>query len=150
MVLFTIHGVIMIFIVVIPGLAAVFGNFFLPILIGAKDVAFPKLNLFSWYLFITGAILGVLSQFTGNGPPDTGWTFYVPYSAESSTNVIFALTAAFILGFSSILTGLNFIVTIHRMRAPGMGWFRMPLFPWALYATAWIQVLATPIIGITF
>jgi len=147
--LFTIHGVIMIFIVVIPGLAAVFGNFFLPILIGAKDVAFPKLNLFSWYLFITGAILGVLSQFTGNGPPDTGWTFYVPYSAESSTNVIFALTAAFILGFSSILTGLNFIVTIHRMRAPGMGWFKMPLFPWALYATAWIQVLATPIIGIT-
>jgi cytochrome c oxidase subunit 1 len=147
--IFTIHGVIMIFVIVIPALPAIFGNFFLPILIGAKDVAFPRLNLFSYYLFLAGAILGVLSQFAGDGPPDTGWTFYVPYSAESSTNVIFALTAAFILGFSSILTGLNFIVTIHRMRAPGMGWFRMPLFPWSLYATAWIQVLATPIIGIT-
>jgi len=147
--IFTIHGVIMIFVIVIPALPAIFGNFFLPILIGAKDVAFPRLNLFSYYLFLAGAILGVLSQFAGNGPPDTGWTFYVPYSAESSTNVIFALTAAFILGFSSILTGMNFIVTIHRMRAPGMGWFRMPLFPWSLYATAWIQVLATPIIGIT-
>lgn len=146
---FTIHGVIMIFIVVIPGLAAVFGNFFLPIMIGAKDVAFPKLNLFSWYVYITGAILGVLSQFAGDGPPDTGWTFYVPYSAEANSNVVFALTAAFVLGFSSILTGLNFIVTIHRMRAPGMSFFRMPLFPWSLYATAWIQVLATPIVGIT-
>jgi cytochrome c oxidase subunit 1 len=146
---FTIHGIIMIFVIVIPGLAAVFGNFFLPIMIGAKDVAFPKLNLFSWYIYITGATLAVLSQFIGGGSPDTGWTFYVPYSAESSTNVIFALLAAFILGFSSILTGLNFIVTIHRMRAPGMTWFKMPLFPWSLYATAWIQVLATPIIGIT-
>jgi cytochrome c oxidase subunit 1 len=147
--IFTIHGVIMVFIIVIPGIAAIFGNFFLPIMIGARDVAFPKLNLFSWYLYITGAVLGVLSQFAGDGPPDTGWTFYVPYSAESATNVIYALTAAFILGFSSILTGLNFIVTIHRMRAPGMTWFRMPLFPWSLYATAWIQVLATPIVGIT-
>ena len=147
--IFTIHGVIMIFVIVIPGLAAVFGNFFLPIMIGAKDVAFPRLNLFSWYLFIIGAILGVASQFAGSGPPDTGWIFYVPYSAKSKPNVIFELTAAFILGFSSILTGLNFIVTIHRMRAPGMSWFKMPLFPWALYATAWIQVLATPIVGIT-
>ncbi|MEZ4997711.1 MAG: cbb3-type cytochrome c oxidase subunit I [Bacteroidales bacterium] len=147
--LFTIHGIIMIFVIVIPGLAAVFGNFFLPILIGARDVAFPKLNLFSWYLYITGAVLGVLSQFMGSGPPDTGWTFYVPYSVESATSVIWALTAAFILGFSSILTGLNFIVTIHRMRAPGMKWLRMPLFPWAIYATSWIQVLATPIVGIT-
>jgi cytochrome c oxidase subunit 1 len=146
---FTIHGIIMIFVIVIPGLAAVFGNFFLPILIGARDVAFPKLNLFSWYLYMIGAILGVLSQFMGSGPPDTGWTFYVPYSVESATSVIWALTAAFILGFSSILTGLNFIVTIHRMRAPGMKWMRMPLFPWAIYATAWIQVLATPIVGIT-
>ncbi len=126
---FTIHGIIMIFVIVIPGLAAVFGNFFLPILIGARDVAFPKLNLFSWYLYMIGAILGVLSQFMGSGPPDTGWTFYVPYSVESATSVIWALTAAFILGFSSILTGLNFIVTIHRMRAPGMKWMRMPLFP---------------------
>jgi cytochrome c oxidase subunit 1 len=147
--MFTIHGIIMIFVIVIPALPAIFGNFFLPILIGAKDVAFPKLNLFSFYLYLIGAIFGVLSQFIGGGAPDTGWTFYVPYSAESSTNVIYALIAAFILGFSSILTGLNFIVTIHRMRAPGMGWFRMPLFPWSIYATAWIQVLATPIIGIT-
>jgi cytochrome c oxidase subunit I len=147
--MFTIHGIIMIFVIVIPALPAIFGNFFLPIMIGARDVAFPRLNLLSFYLFIIGAIFGVLSQFIGGGAPDTGWTFYVPYSAQSSTNVIYALIAAFILGFSSILTGLNFIVTMHRMRAPGMGWFRMPLFPWSLYATAWIQVLATPIVGIT-
>ena len=147
--LFTIHGIIMIFVIVIPGLPVVFGNFFLPILIGARDVAFPRLNLFSFYLYILGAVLGILSQFAGSGPPDTGWTFYVPYSAQSSTNVIFALTAAFVLGFSSILTGLNFIVTIHRLRAPGMTFTKMPLFPWALYATGWVQVLATPIIGIT-
>lgn len=147
--MFTVHGIIMVFIIVIPGLATIFGNFFLPILIGAKDVAFPRLNLFSWYLYMTGAILAILSQFIGGKTPDTGWTFYVPYSVESSTNVIWALTAAFVLGFSSILTGLNFIVTIHRLRAPGMKWMRMPLFPWAIYATAWIQVLATPIIGIT-
>jgi cytochrome c oxidase subunit 1 len=147
--MFTLHGIIMIFIVVIPGLAAVFGNIFLPIMIGAKDVAFPKLNLFSWYLYIGGACLGLYSQFAQGHSPDTGWTFYVPYSAEASSNVVIALTAAFTLGFASILTGLNFIVTIHRMRAPGMTWFRMPLFPWSLYATAWIQLLATPIVGIT-
>jgi cytochrome c oxidase subunit 1 len=139
----------MIFLVVIPGLAAVFGNFCLPILIGARDVAFPRLNLFSWYIYIFGAILAVWSQFAGSGPPDTGWTFYAPYSTQTNTNVVAAVLAAFVLGFSSILTGLNFIVTIHRMRAPGMTWFRMPLFPWSLYATAWIQVLATPIVGIT-
>ena len=146
---FTLHGVIMIFMVVIPGLSAVFGNIVMPIMIGAEDVAFPKLNLFSWYIFVLGAILAVLSQFTGNGPPDTGWTFYAPYSTQTQTNVVFAVFAAFVLGFSSILTGLNFIVTIHRMRAPGMTWFRMPLFPWSLYATAWIQLLATPVVGIT-
>lgn len=146
---FTVHGIIMIFMVVIPGLAAVFGNFFLPILIGAPDVAFPKLNLLSWWIYIAGSILAVASQFAADGAPDTGWTFYAPYSTESGTNVMFAVFAAFVLGFSSILTGLNFIVTIHRMRAPGMSWFRMPLFPWSLYATAWIQVLATPIVGIT-
>ncbi len=147
--LFTVHGVIMIFMVVIPGLSAVFGNFFLPILIGAKDVSFPKLNLFSWYLFMFGSILAVASQLLKNGPPDTGWTFYAPYSTTTGTNVIVATTAAFILGFSSILTGLNFIVTVHRMRAPGMKFFNMPLFPWSLYATAWIQLLATPVVGIT-
>ncbi|MFZ4456633.1 MAG: cytochrome c oxidase subunit I [Bacteroidales bacterium] len=146
---FTLHGIIMIFMVVIPGLSAVFGNFFLPILIGAKDVAFPRLNLFSWYLFIIGSIVAVLSQLLKDGPPDTGWTFYAPYSASTGTNVITALTAAFILGFSSILTGLNFLVTVHRMRAPGMRFFNMPLFPWSIYATAWIQLLATPVVGIT-
>lgn len=146
---FTLHGIIMIFLIVIPGLAAVFGNFFLPIHIGAKDVAFPKLNLLSWYIYIIGGLIALYSQFAAGNAPDTGWTFYVPYSAQSATNVILALLGAFILGFSSILTGLNFIVTVHRLRAPGMGWFRMPLFPWSLYATAWIQVLATPILGIT-
>lgn len=147
--LFTLHGVIMIFLVVIPGIPASFGNFFLPIMIGAKDVAFPKLNLFSYYLYILGALAAVASQFAGGGPPDTGWTFYAPYSFKTTTNMLPAVTAAFILGFSSILTGLNFIVTIHRLRCPGMKFMKMPLFPWTLYGTAWIQLLATPIVGIT-
>lgn len=146
---FTLHGVIMIFMIVVPGIPAIFGNFFLPIQIGAQDVAFPRLNLFSWYVYIFGVIIAVWSQFGGGGAPDTGWTFYAPYSFKTTTNMLPAVLAAFVLGFSSILTGLNFIVTIHRMRAPGMGWFKMPLFPWALYGTAWIQVLATPIVGIT-
>ncbi|HNY02660.1 MAG TPA: cbb3-type cytochrome c oxidase subunit I, partial [Bacteroidales bacterium] len=147
--IFTIHGIIMIFTVVIPGLAAVFGNFAMPIMIGAKDVAFPRLNLLSFYLYVAGAAIALTSQFIGNGPPDTGWTFYAPYSIQTHTNVVAAVFGAFVLGFSSILTGLNFIVTIHRLRAPGMTFFKMPLFPWSLYATAWIQVLATPIVGIT-
>ena len=147
--MFTLHGVIMIFLFVIPGLPAVMGNFFLPILIGAKDVAFPRLNLLSWYFFIIGAILAVCSLFTGGGAPDTGWTFYAPYSIRTTTNVSLAVFAAFVLGFSSILTGLNFVTTIHRMRAPGMTWHRLPLFVWSLYATGWVQVLATPIVGIT-
>ena len=147
--LFTVHGVIMIFMFVIPGLPAVFGNFFMPILIGSRDVAFPRINLLSWYFFAVGSVLAILSLFTGNGPPDTGWTFYVPFSIRTSTNVTLAVFAAFILGMSSILTGLNFITTIHRLRAPGMTWHRMPLFVWAIYSTAWIQILATPIIGIT-
>ncbi|GLH65703.1 cytochrome c oxidase subunit I [Geothrix edaphica] len=147
--LFTLHGVIMIFLFVIPGLPAVFGNFFLPILIGAKDVAFPRLNLASWYFFMAGAILAVLSLFTGGGAPDTGWSFYAPFSLKTGTNVSLAVFAAFILGFSSMLTGINFITTIHRLRAPGMKWFRMPLMCWALYSTSWIQLLATPIVAIT-
>jgi cytochrome c oxidase subunit 1 len=147
--LFTLHGIIMIFLFIIPGLPAVFGNFLLPLMIGARDVFFPRLNLLSWWLFLTGGILAVVSVFLPGGAADTGWTFYVPYSIRTSTNVFPALLAAFILGFSSIITGLNFITTIHRMRAPGMSWFKMPLFVWALYSTAWIQVLATPIIGIT-
>jgi cytochrome c oxidase subunit 1 len=147
--LFTIHGVLMIFLFVIPGLPPVFGNFMLPLLIGARDVAFPRLNLASWYFFIGGAVIVVVSLFTGGGPPDTGWTFYVPFSLKTGTNVTLAVFGAFTLGFSSMLTGINFITTIHRMRAPGMGWLRMPLFVWSLYATSWIQVLATPILAIT-
>jgi len=146
---FTVHGVIMTFMFVLPGLPAVFGNFFLPIMIGAKDVQFPRLNLLSWYFFMAGAALAVVSLFTGEGPPDTGWTFYAPYSLRTGANVSLAVFAAFILGFSSIFTGINFITTIHRMRAPGMTWHKMPLFVWSLYGTAWVQVLATPIIGIT-
>ncbi len=146
---FTLHGIIMIFLFIIPGLPAVFGNFFLPIMIGAADVAFPRLNLLSWWLFIIGGLLAIISVFLPGGAPDTGWTFYIPYSVRTTTNVIPALMAAFILGFSSILTGLNFVVTVHRLRAPGMTFFKMPLFIWSLYSTAWIQVLATPIIGIT-
>ena len=147
--MFTLHGVIMIFLFVIPGLPAIFGNFFLPILIGAKDVAFPRLNLLSWYCFMVGAVLAVASLFLPGGFADTGWTFYVPYSLRSNSNVSLALFAAFVIGWSSILTGLNFLVTIHRMRVPGMTWFKMPLFVWSIYATAWIQVLATPVVGIT-
>ncbi len=146
---FTLHGIIMIFLVVIPAFPAVFGNFLLPLMIGAKDVFFPRLNLLSWWLFIAGGTLALVSIFLPGGAADTGWTFYVPYSIRSNTNIIPALMAAFILGFSSILTGLNFITTIHRMRAPGMTWFKMPLFVWSLYSTAWVQILATPIIGIT-
>jgi cytochrome c oxidase subunit 1 len=147
--LFTLHGVLMIFLFVIPGLPPVFGNFMLPLMIGARDVAFPRLNLASWYFFMGGAIIVIIALFTGGGPPDTGWTFYVPFSLKTGTNVTLAVFGAFILGFSSMLTGINFITTIHRLRAPGMTWFRMPLFPWALYATSWIQVLATPILAIT-
>ena len=147
--IFTVHGVIMVFLIVIPGIPAVFWNFLLPLMIGAEDVAFPRLNLLSWWIYVAGAFLVVLSLFTGGGAPDTGWTFYAPYSFKTSTNMLPAVLGAFILGFSSILTGLNFVVTIHRMRAPGMTWMRMPLFPWTLYGTGWIQLLATPVVGIT-
>ncbi len=147
--LFTLHGVIMIFLFVIPAIPAIFGNFFLPIQIGADDVFFPRLNLFSWYLFMFGGLLAVISLFSGEGFPDTGWTFYVPFSVETESNVSLTVSAAFILGMSSMLTGLNFIVTVHRMRIKGMGWFQIPLFTWSLYATAWVQLLATPVISIT-
>ncbi len=146
---FTLHGVIMIFLFIIPGIPAVFGNFVLPLIIGAEDVAFPKVNLLSWYLYVAGAILALSTLFFGEGAADTGWTFYAPYSVRTGTNVTQAVLAAFILGFSSILTGLNFLTTIHRLRAKGMTWFKMPLFVWATYATGWIQILATPVIGIT-
>ncbi|PLY07739.1 MAG: cytochrome c oxidase subunit I [Desulfuromonas sp.] len=147
--LFTLHGVIMIFLFIIPGIPAAFGNLVMPIQIGARDVAFPKLNLLSWWLYIGGAALALTALFTGGGPPDTGWTFYVPFSTQTSTNVSLATVAVFVLGFSSILTGLNFVTTIHRLRTEGMTWMRIPLFTWSLYATAWIQILATPVLGIT-
>ena len=146
--LFTIHGVVQIFLFIIPGIPASLGNFFLPILIGARDVAFPRINLASWWLYITGALMIILSVFIGGGAPDTGWTFYAPYSIRTTTNVSLALFGVIILGFSSIFTGLNFITTIHRLRAPGMTFFRMPLFVWAIYATAWMQVLATPVLAV--
>ncbi|MHC4304577.1 MAG: cytochrome c oxidase subunit I [Planctomycetota bacterium] len=148
--IFTLHGAIMIFLVIIPSVPASLGNFVLPIMLGAKDVAFPRLNLFSYYLWVIGAIFAVSSIFLGG--VDTGWTFYVPYStrADGAMNgTIMVATAVFILGFSSIFTGLNFIVTIHRLRPPGMTWFRMPLFLWAIYSTGILQIMATPVIGIT-
>ncbi|MBX3365429.1 MAG: cbb3-type cytochrome c oxidase subunit I [Phycisphaeraceae bacterium] len=148
--LMTLHGAIMVFMVIVPSIPASLGNFFLPIMIGAKDVAFPRLNLLSWWIYVAGSIFAVVSVIAGG--VDTGWTFYTPYSTMTDADhwrVVFMIAGAFILGFSSILTGLNFIVTVHKLRAPGMGWFDMPLFVWALYATAIIQVLATPVIGIT-
>ncbi|HPF70155.1 MAG TPA: cbb3-type cytochrome c oxidase subunit I [Candidatus Krumholzibacteria bacterium] len=147
--MFTLHGVIMIFLFIVPGIPAILGNIILPLQLGAEDVAFPKLNLLSWYVYMAGAVMAVTSLFTGGGAPDTGWTFYAPYSLRAGTNVSLAVMAAFVLGFSSILTGMNFITTIHRLRAKGMGFFQMPLFCWGLYATSWIQVIATPVVGIT-
>ncbi len=148
--LFTLHGAIMVFMVIVPSIPASLGNFFLPLMLGAKDVAFPRLNLLSWYIYVIGSIFAVSSIILGG--VDTGWTFYTPYSTTTGNEfgrVIFMVMGAFILGFSSILTGLNFIVTVHKLRAPGMGWFDMPLFVWAVYSSAIIQVLATPVIGIT-
>ena len=145
--LFTLHGAVMVFLVIIPSIPASLGNFFLPLMLGAKDVAFPKLNLMSFYVYILGGAFLLFSIATG--AVDTGWTFYTPYSTTTSTSVISAVTGVFILGFSSILTGVNFIVTIHKMRAPGLTWVRLPLFVWAQYATSLIQVLATPVLAIT-
>ncbi len=144
---FTLHGAIMVFLFIIPGIPAALGNFVLPLMLGAKDVAFPRLNLMSWYLWMTGAMFLLASVLTGG--VDTGWTFYTPYSTTTATHVIPVTIGVFILGFSSIFTGLNFTVTIHKLRPPGMTWFKMPLFLWAIYATALIQVLATPVLGIT-
>jgi len=145
---FTLHGVVMIFFFLIPSIPAVLGNFLIPIQIGAKDLAFPRINLLSWYIYIVGALFTLAAVFIGG--VDTGWTFYTPYSSiASNTNVTLAALGVFITGFSSILTGFNFIVTIHRMRAPGMTWFRLPLFVWAHYATSLVMVLGTPVIAIT-
>jgi cytochrome c oxidase subunit 1 len=146
---FTLHGIIMIFLFIIPGIPVALGNFFLPILIGANDVAFPRVNRLSWWLYLTGASIVLLSLVIGGHIIDTGWTFYAPYSLRTKTNVSLAVLGVFVLGFSSILTGLNFVTTVHRMRAPGMGWFRLPLFVWTLYTTGWVQMLATPVLAIT-
>jgi cytochrome c oxidase subunit 1 len=144
---FTLHGAVMIFLFIIPGIPAALGNFVLPMMLGAKDVAFPRLNLASYYFWVAGALLALVSMISG--AVDTGWTFYTPYSTTTNTAVISMVMGAFVLGFSSVFTGLNFIVTIHTMRPPGLGWFRMPLFLWGLYGTAIIQILATPVLGIT-
>ncbi len=157
--LFTLHGAIMVFLVIIPSIPGALGNFVLPMMLGAKDVAFPRLNLCSFYLWVFGAIFMVLTLLPvpylnqiipgmGDGL-DTGWTFYTPYSTKTNTGVTLAVLGAFILGFSSIFTGMNFMVTVHTLRPKGMGWFQMPLFVWSLYATAIIQVLATPVLAIT-
>jgi cytochrome c oxidase subunit 1 len=145
--MFTLHGAVMVFLFIIPGIPAALGNFVLPLMLGAKDVAFPRLNLMSFWLWILGACFAVGAVIAGG--VDTGWTFYTPYSTTTNTNVIATIFGVFILGFSSIFTGLNFIVTIHKLRPVGMTWFKMPLLLWALYSTALIQVLATPVLGIT-
>lgn len=145
--MFTLHGAVMIFLFIIPGIPAALGNFVLPLMLGAKDVALPRMNLLSFWCWLAGATLAVVSIVVG--AVDTGWTFYTPYSTTTSTAVVSMTLGVFILGFSSIFTGLNFIVTIHKMRPEGMTWFKMPLFLWGLYSTAIIQVLATPVLGIT-
>ena len=144
--LFTLHGAVMIFLVIIPSIPAALGNFVLPIMLGVKDVAFPKINRLSYHLYLIGALFLVAAILTGG--LDTGWTFYTPYSTSTDTSVVIAVFGAFILGFSSIFTGLNFIATIYKMRPVGMTWFKMPLLLWALYATSVIQILATPVLGI--
>lgn len=145
---FTMHGQIMVFFFLIPSIPAVLGNFLIPMMIGAKDLAFPRINLLSWYIYVAAGILYLWCLVTGG--VDTGWTFYTPFSSQfSNTHVVEAGLAIFIVGFSSILTGLNFVVTVHRMRAPGMTWTRLPLFVWSHYATSIIMLLGTPIIAIT-
>ena len=146
--LFTLHGIIMVFFFLIPSIPAVLGNFLLPLMLGARDLAFPKLNLASWYLFMIGGLFTLWSMLTGG--VDTGWTFYTPYSSTyGNTAVMAAALGIFVVGFSSILTALNFIVTTHTMRAPGLTWFRLPLFVWAMYATSLIMILGTPVLAIT-
>jgi cytochrome c oxidase subunit I len=146
--IFTLHGIVMIFFFLIPAIPSVLGNFLLPVMLGAKDLAFPRINLLSWYIYMIGGTFGVIVIITGG--VDTGWTFYTPFSTQYSNTKVFLTTlGAFITGFSSILTGLNFLVTTHRMRAPGLTWFRLPLFVWSMYATSIVIMLATPVLAIT-
>ena len=145
---FTMHGILMVFFFLIPSIPATLGNFLIPMMIGAKDLAFPRINLLSWYIYMTGGVFTLYVLLTGG--VDTGWTFYTPFSSSYSNGyVVAAGLGIFINGFSAILTGLNFIVTIHRMRAPGLTWFRLPLFVWAHYATSAIMILGTPVIAVT-
>ncbi len=145
--MFSIHGIVMVFFFLVPSIPATLGNFLVPMMVGAKDLAFPRINLASWYMYIVGA--GIMMYVILTGGVDTGWTFYVPYSSTyANTHVIAAIVAIFVAGFSSIFTGFNFIVTIHRMRAPGMTWGRLPLFLWSHYATSVIMVLGTPVVAI--
>ena len=145
---FTMHGILMVFFFLIPSIPATLGNFLIPMMIGAKDLAFPKINLLSWYIYVVGGMFTLYVLLTGG--VDTGWTFYTPFSSSYSNGyVVAAGLGIFINGFSSILTGLNFIVTIHRMRAPGLTWFRLPLFVWAHYATSAIMILGTPVVAVT-
>jgi cytochrome c oxidase subunit 1 len=144
---FTLHGVIMVFLFIVPSIPASLGNFVLPLILGAKDVAFPRLNLASLYIYWTGATMALIAIVSGG--VDTGWTFYTPYSTSTNTAVSIMGLGIFVAGFSSIFTGINFIATIHKLRAPGMGWFDMPLFCWGMYATSLLQVLATPVLAIT-
>jgi cytochrome c oxidase subunit 1 len=145
--MFTMHGVVMVFFFLIPSIPAVLGNFLIPIMIGARDLAFPKVNLASWYIYTIAGLFTIYSLVAGG--VDTGWTFYTPYSSTySNSHVVAMALGVFISGFSSILTGLNFIVTIHKMRAPGLTWFRLPLFVWAHYATSIIMILGTPVVAI--
>ena len=144
---FSMHGIIMVFFFLIPSIPATLGNFLVPLMVGARDLAFPRINLLSWYLFMIGGTLGIVAALSGG--VDTGWTFYTPYStAFSNTNVVLTGLGAFVAGFSSILTGLNFVVTIHKMRCPGLTWMRMPLFLWSMYSASLIMLLGTPVVAI--
>jgi cytochrome c oxidase subunit 1 len=145
--MFTLHGITMVWLFMIPSIPNVFGNFVLPMMLGAKDLAFPRLNLASLYVFALGGIVTLAAMVWGGA--DTGWTFYVPYSTTSQSAVVPVVTGVFILGVSSIMTSINFIVTTHTMRSEHMTWFRLPLFVWALYATSIIMLLATPVLGLS-
>src|SRR5690606_25171787 len=144
---FSLHGIVMVWLFMIPSIPSAFGNFVLPLMVGAKDVAFPRINLMSFWIYCAGAVLVLWGTITGG--IDTGWTFYVPYSAESPSAVVPMVAGVFVLGVSTIMTGINFIVTTHTLRGRGLGWGKLPIFVWTIYATAIIQVIATPVLGIT-
>src|SRR5262249_43353778 len=144
--LFSLHGIIMVWFFLVPSIPATLGNFLLPLIIGARDVAFPRLNLLSWYLYVLGAAFALWALISGG--VDTGWTFYTPFSTTYATGYVIAAAAGvFVVGFSSIATGVNFLATAHMLRAPGMTWFRLPLFVWGMYTVSMVMVLATPVLA---